>query len=158
MLRISNIVRCSRDCTEWRWPIGCLIFISQFPQKSSIISGSFAENDLQLKASYGSSPPCNRTSQNKKPQSQLATKSTTQSDSRADFWEFLTALDARVAVKVFDELIVDLLQVEIFKLQFQKFSKASSILIWLYNMTMDLTFAKFTSCSRALCRHIRLLF
>jgi len=31
--------------------IGCLVFIGHFPQKSSIINGSFAKNDLQLRAS-----------------------------------------------------------------------------------------------------------
>ena len=38
-----------------------IIFISHFPQKNHMISGSFAERDPQLKASYGSSPPCSAT-------------------------------------------------------------------------------------------------
>ena len=34
--------------TGWPRPIGCLMSIGHFPQKSPTISGSSTENDLQL--------------------------------------------------------------------------------------------------------------
>ena len=43
--------------TRWQIHAGCLIFVGHRPQKSLIISGSFAKRDLQLKASSASLPP-----------------------------------------------------------------------------------------------------
>ena len=44
--------------TGWQRPTGCCIFTCHFLQKSPTISGSSAENDMQLQACYESSPPC----------------------------------------------------------------------------------------------------
>jgi len=53
MSRRSHDTHTKATCHTW-----VVIWMSHFPQKSPMISGSFVENNLQLKASYGSSPPC----------------------------------------------------------------------------------------------------
>ena len=47
-------------CFHHPIPCNCIFNVCcYFPQNRPVISGSFAERDLQLKASYASSSPCN---------------------------------------------------------------------------------------------------
>jgi len=55
---IVQIICTTAHITGWRRPFGCLIIIHHVLQNTPIISDSFAKNDLRLKISNGSSPPC----------------------------------------------------------------------------------------------------
>jgi len=57
-LSCSARLRLQLQEIQWRRRIGCLIFVGYLSPKSLIISGSFAQRDLALKASYASAPPC----------------------------------------------------------------------------------------------------
>jgi len=56
-IKMSKELRIAPLETGWRRPTGSLILVSHFPQKSPILSGSFAKRNRQLKASCASSPP-----------------------------------------------------------------------------------------------------
>jgi len=55
---MSLLIVDSTSSTGWQRLIKCLIFMGHFPQKSPIISDSFAESDPRDEAFYASSPPC----------------------------------------------------------------------------------------------------
>jgi len=54
---VCNTIHSYSPSTEWRRVVGYLIIIGHFSQKSPIISGSFAGNDMRHWASYESLPP-----------------------------------------------------------------------------------------------------
>jgi len=56
-ISVPYSVTLENPTTEQRRCIGYIMLIGHFPQENPLISGSFAERDLQLKASDASSPP-----------------------------------------------------------------------------------------------------
>jgi len=107
------------------------MFIGHFPPKSSKISGSFAGNDLQLQASYGSSPLCN-------------TMEIGRNFVGVSKWiNWSNFKDIPFTIYTMVNIRVWLLRISTRVSKLCKFSKICSLLNALYEMTKEQTFEKF---------------